>query len=661
MTRWTYDAVGNTLTETLPDNTATTRTYDARNRLLTTTNAKGETTTFAYDPGDNLASLTDARSNTYSFLYDLLDRRTRMTYPGGSFEAWAYNDTAAPGTVWTTYTARDGTTMACSYDNRSRETLCDFSDPGTPDVSKTYDPAGRLLSASSSVSSSTFAYDAANQLLSETVGYSGLAGNYTTAYAYDMDGNRQSVTYPGGTVVERTFTARNQVRTVSADGPPPLATYTYDLSGLPLSLVRENLTATTFAYDAGGRLTGITHSANATAFRTIGYTLDANSRRTSRSENAAADTYGYDPIGQLTAATYAAGPSAAYAYDGTGNRQSVSGAVPGAGSYTANALNQYSVAPGSPFHDTNGNIVSANGRTMTYDSQNRLTGVQSLSANLTVAADWRNRAVKRTLNGVTTYLIYDDWSLIEERTASGTLVQKYIHGPGVDNLLAKTDTSGTVYYHQDGLGSTVALTSSTGAVVENYRYDAFGTVTIFNSSFIPQPSSLFSNRFLFTGREYLAEVTLYDYRNRAYDPELGRFLQTDPIRFHAGDVNLYRYVANSVANFSDPTGQNPYAAAAIGTYLAGSLAAYGINSYYAAEQVGAYQDAMRRLKERYGDNIPCELMLTMDKWKSDLIKELGPNLGGMLQNAPNTTNGGPAPSGVADTAISAAQSAAAGL
>jgi RHS repeat-associated protein len=52
----------------------------------------------------------------------------------------------------------------------------------------------------------------------------------------------------------------------------------------------------------------------------------------------------------------------------------------------------------------------------------------------------------------------------------------------------------------------------------------------------------------------ITELNLYDYRNRVYSAELGRFLQTDPIQFDAGDVNLYRYVGNQVILWSDPLG-----------------------------------------------------------------------------------------------------------
>lgn len=39
-----------------------------------------------------------------------------------------------------------------------------------------------------------------------------------------------------------------------------------------------------------------------------------------------------------------------------------------------------------------------------------------------------------------------------------------------------------------------------------------------------------------------------------YDPKQARFLSEDPLRFDAGDTNLYRYVFNSPTNYTDPTG-----------------------------------------------------------------------------------------------------------
>jgi RHS repeat-associated protein len=110
------------------------------------------------------------------------------------------------------------------------------------------------------------------------------------------------------------------------------------------------------------------------------------------------------------------------------------------------------------------------------------------------------------------------------------------------------------YYLQDGLGSTTALTDGGGNLLERYTYDAFGTPSVFDPNGNPLAASAYANRFLFTGREFLQETGLYDYRNRAYSAALGRFMQVDPIRFDAGDVNLYRYVGNNSTDMVDPTG-----------------------------------------------------------------------------------------------------------
>ena len=174
---------------------------------------------------------------------------------------------------------------------------------------------------------------------------------------------------------------------------------------------------------------------------------------------------------------------------------------------------------------------------------------------MNVTYDSRNRVVRRTSPTGTLNLTYSGWNLIEERDASGTLEQTYLHGAGTDEMLVKISSSGPAYYHHDGLGSTVALTGENGELLESYRYDAFGAATILSPSTLdPRLSTAFGNRFLFTGREWLSQAGIYDYRNRVYSASLGRFLQADPIRFSAGDVNLYRYVSNNPINYIDPDG-----------------------------------------------------------------------------------------------------------
>ncbi|TAN45529.1 MAG: hypothetical protein EPN22_02340, partial [Nitrospirae bacterium] len=153
---------------------------------------------------------------------------------------------------------------------------------------------------------------------------------------------------------------------------------------------------------------------------------------------------------------------------------------------------------------------------------------------------------------------YDGWNLLEEIQVSGltSQVSAYVHGPRTDELVAKITASNTVYYHSDVLGNVTHLTDESGNVVEQYKYDVFGNPTILSPVSGVLSSSAYGNRFMFTGREWLGEIGLYDYRNRMYSPILGRFMQPDPLGLLAGDVNIYRYCGNEPVDYIDSFGWN---------------------------------------------------------------------------------------------------------
>src|ERR1700682_542989 len=130
-----------------------------------------------------------------------------------------------------------------------------------------------------------------------------------------------------------------------------------------------------------------------------------------------------------------------------------------------------------------------------------------------------------------------------------------VYGRGIDEILMRSDYSVTptrvLYYQDDHEGSVTHLTDSSGAVIESYKYDAFGKPTINGGALT---ASAFGNRFMFTGREYVATFGVYEYRNRAYHPGLGRFMSEDPKLFDAGDNNFFRYCGNDPEDRTDPMG-----------------------------------------------------------------------------------------------------------
>ena len=59
--------------------------------------------------------------------------------------------------------------------------------------------------------------------------------------------------------------------------------------------------------------------------------------------------------------------------------------------------------------------------------------------------------------------------------------------------------------------------------------------------------------FGYTGQAWLPSLGLWYYKARMYEPELGRFLQPDPIGYD-DSPNLYAYVLNDPINLIDPLG-----------------------------------------------------------------------------------------------------------
>jgi RHS repeat-associated protein len=137
-------------------------------------------------------------------------------------------------------------------------------------------------------------------------------------------------------------------------------------------------------------------------------------------------------------------------------------------------------------------------------------------------------------------MYYAGWQLIAEYNGAGTLQRKYVYGSGIDEPFRMTASNTNYYYHADGLGSITEVTDVNGNLVEQYRYDVYGTPTMYNAGGSVIGALALGNRMLFTARDRDVDTGWYNYRYRYLNSSLGRFVQSDPIRT-GGGFNWYSY------------------------------------------------------------------------------------------------------------------------
>jgi len=330
-------------------------------------------------------------------------------------------------------------------------------------------------------------------------------------------------------------------------------TYAYDASGRRTSMTVAGESAVNYTWDNANRLTNITQGSSS-----VGLAYDnANRRTTLTLPNGVTVSYTYDLDSHVTGLTYAMGSTQlgnlTYVYDADGRVSTKGGSLaavtlPAAVSgNTFNAANEMTAFNGTALsYDANGNLLSDGTNTYSWDARNHLTAIAG-PVDASFVYDAFGRRAAKTLSGVSTEFLYDGLNSVQELNGSNppSPTAELLTGLDIDEYFTRTDTSGTMDFLTDTLGSTIALTNSGGSINTSYTYGPFGNVTISGQSN--------ANSYQFTARENDA-TGLYYYRARYYSPTFQRFIAQDPLDFESGDVNLYTYVANDPVSYIDPFG-----------------------------------------------------------------------------------------------------------
>ncbi len=415
---FTYDSFGRLLSVVHPDSTTLTNSYDAfgnlsqvkderhtaantlyaydyANRLLSVTQKRtivpgGDVvTTYAYDVHDNLTSVTDPNGNATTYAWDDFRRMKSQTSPVIGTTTYQYD----PAGNLTTVTDANSAITTRTFDALNRITKAESARTGltTEKVTWSYDSVsptwfgrGRLREVADPNGKTTFTYDRRGLVTLQT---RERAGDSTVlAYAYDVNGNRTSTTYPSGKQVTASFDFAD--RPISAAIPSEttfVSAATYFPGGPLRSLSLGNGVTRTMTMSQRYLPTAlsVTHSTLGT-LASYTYGTDSNGNITSITDGQSSAynrSFAYDDLDRLTTANAGASlwGTGTHSYDSMGNLTAMTlGSATRTFTYAGTTSKLASVTEASPIgtrtvtYDAAGNETAVGATSYTYSPRNLL-------------------------------------------------------------------------------------------------------------------------------------------------------------------------------------------------------------------------------------------------------------------------------------------------
>ena len=508
--------------------------------------------------------------------YDYTDngQRTRTTWARGAWKQHAYNDRNLVS----------GTTYSGTF---------------TPSVAYSYDDSDKLASATLSDGTS-YAYTYDDSLLCTNEAMTIAEDNFTVMRTYDsFQRNEETavvITNIRHATKTRLYDSENRVcgyALTNSFGRGVNVTIAYDgsyLTNMVYALPNGNQFTVNLTRKASRKelvtLRDYSYGAQSAYWYSTDYDLIGRPTNATDSVSLMREWL-YNNRSELAPATIGMNQYG-YKYDTIGNRLwSADNII--TNSYSANSLNQYTTvgraAPSAPqtllLHDADGNMTRDGTYAYSYDAENRLRSV--IPRTLTNGAirvlnayDHRNRRIRKIVQRLYSTSApppapptgTDEWRTLETHTfvwdGNNIVLEKILFADGTIRTIENfwgLDKSGTeqgaggvggllavsldgVFYIPcyDHNGNIVFYISETGATAAQYTYDPYGDI-IESSGLL---ADVFS--FGFSTKYHDREIGMIGYKRRFYRPDLGRWLNRDPIE-EEGGMNVYGFCGN------DPIGQ----------------------------------------------------------------------------------------------------------
>jgi RHS repeat-associated protein len=226
-------------------------------------------------------------------------------------------------------------------------------------------------------------------------------------------------------------------------------------------------------------------------------------------------------------------------------------------------------------YDANGNPIQyRDGIHLTWTNGRLLANYQSDICDITYKYNYDGLRTSKTINNVSngtnsiTKYYYDKYQLIKEISDNDIIWYLY----DIDGLpVGFVEFNGNTYYYEKNIqGDIIKIYDTIGNEVVSYTYDAWGEITSISGN----QTLGEKNPFRYRGYYYDKETGFYYVGSRYYDPNTGRFINTDEPSMLALDSysllspNLFAYCINNPVNYHDPDGHSPEAIAVGGSTFA---------------------------------------------------------------------------------------------
>ncbi len=427
-------------------------------------------------------------------------------------------------------TTSEGKTQTLTSVYNSLGQLVSSTDADGNEATIGYDVDGRQEKVYDGKGTQTFHYDATTG--AQTKVTDSEAGTFTATY--DAQGTMLSESYPNGLKANYTYDSTGQPTSLEYIKASHCGTsciwytdhVTPSISGQWVSQT-SSLSTQAYAYDAAGRLIQAQDTPSGQDCTTHNYSYDADTNRTNTAtiassnskcltEGGTSETHGYDTADRLT--------DSGVVYDSFGNITKLTSQDAGGGELTSTYYATSKLAS-----------QTQSGETLTY--------------NLDPAGRTRETVATGTTNS-TTILHYAGGGSAPVWT-SEPLTGDWTRNISYHGTLAATQTNGgePVFQLTDLHGDVIATAGNEAqtkllSTVETNEYGVpSGTPPKYSWLGAGGVSTEFASGVLATGV-------------RSYIPQIGRFLQTDPVP--GGSANAYAYTYGDPVNTSDPSGEYTY-------------------------------------------------------------------------------------------------------